>query len=200
MLKVTLERSTDIILLVKALRKCTDTMDRCDTIGNVLGPNDTRLVMGAIEKGHESVFEHIVYTFNIENISRALLQELSRHRIASPSVQSTRWALRRIINKKQSIGELLYKTSHEGYNQLIHKYLHEIIDYIKENQLPNDIAKYGLPEAFLTTEQLTINCRSLWNLFNLRLNPPALKEFNELSKQMLSLVRKEHDILYNQFK
>ncbi len=39
---------------------------------------------------HGSVLEHLVYNFDIKGISRACLQELARHRIASLSVKSTR--------------------------------------------------------------------------------------------------------------
>ena len=45
---------------------------------------------GAMASGHMSVIEHASYTFLIEGVSRALLAQLTRHRIASISVQSQR--------------------------------------------------------------------------------------------------------------
>jgi len=45
---------------------------------------------------HSSVAEHLVYSFNIDGISRACLQELARTRIASLSVKSTRYTLKEI--------------------------------------------------------------------------------------------------------
>jgi len=47
---------------------------------------------------HHSVLEHISFTFDISNTSRGVLQELSRHRIASYTVRSTRYTMSRIIN------------------------------------------------------------------------------------------------------
>ena len=41
--------------------------------------------------GHESVLEHVSFTFLIEGVSRVLLAQLTRHRIASFSVQSQRY-------------------------------------------------------------------------------------------------------------
>ena len=41
--------------------------------------------------GHESPMEHMTFTFGIENVSRALLAQITRHRIASFSVQSQRY-------------------------------------------------------------------------------------------------------------
>ena len=44
-----------------------------------------------MQSGHMSVLEHASFTFAVEGVSRALLAQLTRHRIASFSVQS-RWA------------------------------------------------------------------------------------------------------------
>ena len=41
--------------------------------------------------GHESTFEHASFTFGIEGVSRVLLAQLTRHRLASFSVQSQRY-------------------------------------------------------------------------------------------------------------
>ena len=46
---------------------------------------------------HHSVLEHSIITFFIKGISRAVLQELVRHRIASYSVKSTRYTLDQIM-------------------------------------------------------------------------------------------------------
>lgn len=46
---------------------------------------------------HHSVLEHSVVSFFIKGISRAVLQEVARHRIASYSVKSTRYTLDQIM-------------------------------------------------------------------------------------------------------
>lgn len=46
-----------------------------------------------IDKKHSSVLEHITFNFKIEGISRLCLQELVRHRLASYTVESTRYTL-----------------------------------------------------------------------------------------------------------
>ena len=58
---------------------------------------------------HESTLEHVSLNFIIKNTSRGVLQELSRHRIASFSVQSTRYTMSDLINwfnvtKKLNLG------------------------------------------------------------------------------------------------
>ena len=52
--------------------------------------NPVNALKGALRRGHQSVAEHATFTFLIEGVSRALLAQLTRHRIASFSVQSQR--------------------------------------------------------------------------------------------------------------
>ena len=42
------------------------------------------------EIGHESPIEHASFTFGIENVSRSFLAQITRHRIASFSVQESK--------------------------------------------------------------------------------------------------------------
>jgi thymidylate synthase (FAD) len=44
-----------------------------------------------VSLGHQSPLEHASFTFGIEGISRSLLAQITRHRIASFSVQSQRY-------------------------------------------------------------------------------------------------------------
>jgi thymidylate synthase (FAD) len=199
---VDLIQCSDITIAAAAIRKCTDSMDKLDSIHGVLGDDDRRLIKDCVKKGHESVFEHIIYTFDIHNISRALLQEISRHRIASPSVQSTRWALKKILNKIRNGGNVEdeIRKHLKTVNPTIDAANIKQVKFILEQKdMSNDVLKYAIPEAFLTTELFTINARSLWNLFNLRLSKRALKEFRDLSNIMLQLVYKQHPVLFESF-
>ena len=49
------------------------------------------LLDGLDEAGHASPIEHASFTFGIEGVSRSLLAQITRHRIASFSVQSQRY-------------------------------------------------------------------------------------------------------------
>ena len=52
---------------------------------------------------HASTIEHLVYSFDIDGISRAVLQELARHRIASYTVKSTRYTLKELKDERPFI-------------------------------------------------------------------------------------------------
>ena len=51
----------------------------------------SRFVGMLAEMGHESPIEHMSFTFGIEGVSRSLLAQITRHRMASFSVQSQRY-------------------------------------------------------------------------------------------------------------
>ena len=52
-----------------------------------------------VDMGHLSPIEHASFTFGIEGVSRALLAQVTRHRIASFSVQSQRYVSKKAENE-----------------------------------------------------------------------------------------------------
>lgn len=146
---------------------------------------------------HDSVLEHLNYTFKIE-CSRAVLQELARHRHASLSVQSTRYALKKLIRDCDVEVEFLtVESGHSGVDANNDLGLSELIHLVRSHDLKNDVAKYGLPEAFKTELIWTINARSLRNFFNLRTHKRALKEISELAMCILNALPEPHRFLYD---
>ena len=59
----------------------------------------------------------------------------------------------------------------------------------------NDVAKYTLPECYLTSLVLTVNLRSLRNLVMLRTSPRALEEFRDLAKAFYKAMPVSHRYL-----
>ena len=53
--------------------------------------NPERSLLHSLRSGHESVLEHASFPFQVEGLSRASLAQLTRHRLASFSVQSQRF-------------------------------------------------------------------------------------------------------------
>lgn len=181
-MKVERKHITPLVVATEAVRICTDTDDK------VKGEPDINLLKRCIRKGHESVLEHIVYSFKLSEFSRAVLQELARHRIASLSVMSTRWALKKIL--KEDPEDILVMT---GFPD-IDRFNKETLRIIKEDLIdyPNDMLKYALPEAIETKCMLTINLRSFRNMVKLRTAPNALWEFQELVHLMIQTLPLDH--------
>jgi thymidylate synthase (FAD) len=182
-----------------------------------MGKRDKKLINNLIKMGHESVLEHCSYSFKIEGVSRALLQELVRHRIASYTVRSTRFTLKSIIEDKEIedannlsdfkkivkrycvVPELKSKALKEFYkNTAI--ILKNVYKFISDYKLPNDIVKYLLPESFKTELMMSINVRSFRNFLKLRTSEKALWEIRQLAYEMYKVIPKNHHILYEDLK
>ena len=149
-------------------------------------------VLGRIIKaGHESILEHINLTYSIKGISRALLQEVARHRHISLSVESTRHTLKKYLNEPGGNMKLYAMIPAKFHTAL------EDFFYTAEGSpyLPNDELKYYLPEFFPTNLVLTSNIRELRHILNLRTAPAALKEFRDLARAMYEAVPEQYKYL-----
>lgn len=163
---------------------------------------------------HASTIEHLYYNFDIDGVSRALLQELARHRLASYTVKSSRYTLGELLdtNLKGKIGEPILEEcekfivfpKREFYKsvdtQVAHYiYLSNTLISFKDSKssLPNDVWKYGLPEAYKTSLVWSINARSLQNFLELRSSKHALWEIQLLAKAVYEEIPEEHKFLYS---
>ena len=142
--------------------------------------------------GHQSPIEHAVFTFGIEGVSRALLAQITRHRIASFSVQSQRYvrendfelAMRESIAHYQKIAELL-KARRE--KELLAEGLSPKAAASRAEKTAIEDARFVLPNACDTKMIVTMNARSLMNFFELRCCQRAQWEIREVADQMLRL-------------
>lgn len=164
------------------------------------------------EIGHESPIEHATFTFGIEGVSRALLAQITRHRIASFSVQSQRYVkeaqfeyvLPPEIEKDEQAKALfveamekdqeyydrltdMLKTRHKA--ELLAEGMEEkAADRAAEKKAIED-ARFVLPNACDTKMIVTMNARSLHNFFRHRCCNRAQWEIRELATKMLYLCR-----------
>ena len=144
----------------------------------------------AIKARHESVLEHITLTYSVKGLSRACLQELSRHRHISLSVESTRHTLRKQLENEQWVESFADKLLPCQRDLLYYSVkLAKISDY------GNDELKYYLPEFWPTNLILTSNIRELRHILTLRTNPAALNEFRVLAYSLYEAVPEDYRYL-----
>ena len=194
-MKVKLLNKPDISIIIEATRTCYDSMSKSDN----LGEKDLALLEKIIDSKHESVLEHLVFTFKITDISRACLQELARHRIASYSVKSTRYTLKEL---RDTPDNELEKFLIEDIESIVKS---SAIDSLKKIKMmlnmsnPDmDKIKYALPECYKTELVWTINLRSLRNFLKLRLSLKAHQEIRKLATIIYSclVANLPNDILF----
>jgi len=187
-MKVSLLHNTPLELADRAISKCWDkTTDK---------PEDRMYRVGNKFK-HASTLEHVNYTFDIDGVSRALLQELARHRHASLSVKSTRYTLKELKTSKNML-EFLVDTGNEMVDRRNHTQLGLVKDELTRGT-SNDIVKYMLPEAYKTSLVWTINMRSLQNFLSLRTDKTALWEIRSLAYKIFESIPDTHKFMLEEF-
>ena len=157
-----------------------------DSLLQKIAENDQRAFLRKVrEMGHESVLEHVSFTFLVEEISRALLAQLTRHRIASFSVQSQRYvsyakgfgyvtppavkALGAAAEAEYAAQMQQMQAWYEGWQQKLGA---------------NEDARFVLPNACETRLLVTMNARELRHFFALRMCERAQWEIRALATQM----------------
>ena len=161
--------------------------------------------------GHESPIEHINFTFAIEGVSRAFLAQMTRHRIASYSVQSQRYVGKydfdyitppQIAQNAQAsqLFEQAMRQAAETYNQLVALLQDQQAQLLMQQGIPEkkarqmaekkamEDARFVLPNACDTRMIVTMNARSLLNFFAHRCCNRAQWEIHQVADEMLRLV------------
>lgn len=206
-------------LIAAAAKLCYSSAEIAD-LWDGLTPEKTERFLNMLgDLGHASPFEHVSITFGIEGVSRAVLAQITRHRIASFSVQSQRY-----VNKEQftyivppAIEECeeakaeFIKAMEEDRQHYIRiaeiltqKHLERMLaEGMDPKQAEKAASKMAfedargvLPNACDTKIIMTMNVRSLYNFFALRCCNRAQWEIRMLATEMLRLARNTYPLLF----
>jgi thymidylate synthase (FAD) len=164
--------------------------------------------------GHESPLEHASFTFGIEGVSRSLLAQITRHRIASYSVKSQRYVsegqfdyvlppeIEKIPQAKEEYLKAMAEDV-EHYNKIADilkaKHTKTLMDEEgldektaakRAEKMAIEDARFVLPNACETKMVVTMNTRSLLNFFRHRCCNRAQWEIRELAELMFKEVYK----------
>lgn len=178
-MKVTLTRITGdpILAIEEAASNCYDSEPS----------NEGKILAHCVKSGHTSVTEFCNFTFHIEGVSRALLAQLTRHRHAGYAVRSQRYC------NEDGFGYVIPHTIKDKpaaeveYKKTINR-IKEAYEYLQEMGVPNEDARFILPNACETVIEVTMNLRALMNFMNERLCACAQWEIRALAWEMRRLV------------
>ena len=172
------------VTLIQQTPNPIETIAKIASICYDSDPKDPmKLVKHLYANGHHSVFEHIYFTFKIEGISRACSHQLVRHRHCSFTQRSQRYCSENAFdfvtpptaNHERFCGDMV---------ELSYRYR----VYQECDNVPNEDARYILPNACATELYLSCNLRELIHIANERLCTKAQWEIRDLVKEMVSLV------------
>ncbi|ASN68076.1 putative thymidylate synthase [uncultured Caudovirales phage] len=135
------------------------------------GTDADRLIRMIQSSGHTSTLEGITFNFAVEGVSRALLAQLTRHRVGfSFSVQSQRYVkfgsndrsggFDYVMPDKIVGNEKAERYFHDAMNDLQHYY-----DILREAGVPAEDCRAVLPNAAACNLVLTVNLRALLDFY-----------------------------------
>lgn len=153
-----------------------------------------KALKGAMASGHESVCEHATFTFYIEGVSRVLLAQLTRHRLASFSVQSQRYCgcypadviLPDSFKDKRFMGSV---------NVVLNK-IDDLYTAMVAEGIPEEDARFIIPQGITCKLMMTANARELRHFFALRCCNRAQWEIRELAQEMLRQCKEVAPVLF----
>lgn len=208
-----LQYNPDCEKIVAAAAKLCYSSSEIDGILNGLDREKTAAFIDKLmSMGHESPIEHITFTFGIEGVSRSLLAQFTRHRIASYSVKSQRYvnegrfeyiippeiegdpeakrifleAMEDDVKKYNELSDILFK---KHYANMLDGGMSEKRAKNAAEKKAIEDARYILPNACETKMIATFNARSLLNFFNHRCCERAQWEIRDMATRMLMLVK-----------
>lgn len=146
------------------------------------GANPKKSLDRAMKRGHLSVVEHASFTFRTSGVSRVLLAQITRHRIASFSVQSQRYCGAKVdvvIPESMKIPELENDIAEARH------VIEDLYDKALRLGVPKEDARYITMQGGVTSFVFTMNGRELLHFFELRCCNRAQWEIRELAWSML---------------
>lgn len=177
------------------------------------------LVKKVLDSGHQSIAEHVYFTFAIEGISRACSHQLVRHRAGIVfSQQSQRYVkikedlkyLEQLYKETKSIDDVERLEAMEKLSKIVDKYFVKdndkigaikyffcLMDYlmaIQDGCKPED-ARQLLPNATKTNITMSCDFRELIHICNLRLCTRAQTEIRQLFSEIVKCVKEQDDRL-----
>ena len=177
-----------------AAKLCYSSSD-IDALEEKIGSSEqSKFIEKLVKMGHMSPFEHINFTFGIEGISRACSHQLVRHRLASYSQQSQRYVSEQSGKSADNLFDYVIPPSIQAagksqwFNDRIRQ-MQEWYDELVSCEIPNEDARFILPNAAETKIVLTMNARELLHFFKVRCCERAQWEIREMATMMLWLVR-----------
>ena len=160
-----------------------------DLTQRVSAKDQSDFVQKIMGMGHESVLEHASFTFGVEGVSRVLLAQLTRHRLASFSVQSQRYVSYEngfgyiVPPKIAALGEEA-QAEYERQMQQMHEWYCTWQEKLGTGEGSNEDARFVLPGACETRLMMTMNVRELRHFFSLRMCSRAQWEIRALATEM----------------
>lgn len=185
-----------------AARTCYSALEMEELQSRVSQKEQGEFLKRVLASGHDSILEHASFTFTVQGVSRALLAQLTRHRIASFSVQSQRY-----VSLAEGFGYIVppriaalgpqARAEFEGQMAQMQAWYAAWQEKLGAGEGANEDARFVLPNACETHITFTMNARELLHFFSLRCCNRAQWEIRALAAQMLRLCKAAAPVIFS---
>lgn len=136
----------------------------------------------------DTMMDHVVYMFEIEDCSRVTTHQLVRHRAVSYDQESQRFSA---ATKEGVITPPSVKSNEAGYKAYDEalRAVYSAYEKMVAAGVPKEDARYILPSAIKTKLVMTLNARSLMHLVWQRTALQAQWEIRELAGELHTLAQ-----------
>ena len=180
-------------VIAMASRTCYSALDLEGLDKKTDAADNAAYIRRVLASGHTSIAEHASFTFGLEGVSRTLLAQITRHRVASFSVQSQRYVsvagaevfdyvlpprIRALGPEAEEKFVQQMKTMQRWYD--------EWSEALGQDSAED--ARFVLPGAAATRIVMTMIARELLHFFSLRMCNRAQWEVREAAWRMYELV------------
>jgi len=146
------------------------------------------LVDAILKMDHQSITEHFNYTFMLEGVSRVWLAQITRHRIASYTSKSQQYQDHSDFPYLVPLGITQAEEEHIGITSAYHDFMKHCDEFYKQliaHGVDKDEARYVLPGACRVNMVISMNVRSLYNMFKQRLCRRNTLETQHVTRLMM---------------
>ena len=175
-------------IVAAAARCCYSNDDPDKLLDNMTEEKAAKFLQKLSDLGHQSPIEHVSFTFAISGVSRALLAQITRHRLASFSVRSQRYCgfdSSDFVKPPSIVNSDVEGNFDDALNRCKEDY-----DKLIGSGVAKEDARMVLPNAAATSMVVTMNARELLHFFSLRCCTRAQWEIRNLANEMVKLVKK----------
>ena len=175
-------------IVAAAARCCYSNDDPDKLLDEMTDEKAAKFLQKLNDLGHQSPLEHVSFTFAISGVSRALLAQITRHRLASFSVRSQRYCG---FNSSDFIEppSIAKSEVEDIFNDALAD-TKSNYDKLIEAGIAKEDARMVLPNAAATSMVMTMNARELLHFFGLRCCTRAQWEIRNVANEMVKLAKK----------
>ena len=197
---IELEDKIDGQAILKKIERIGRTCYKSE--GNITEDSAERFVKSIIDRGHESVLEHVSISVRVI-CDRGVSHEIVRHRVASYSQESTRYC--NYSNEKFGEELTFIKPCYwdeDSDSMKLWEVTMGIIEntyqcLIKQQKATPQEARSILPNSLKTEIVMTMNLREWRHFFKLRCAKAAHPQMREIAYLILDTFKKEIPVIFD---